>query len=440
MIKELKEYRLKNGFKLIIKEDHRAPIAIFQLVYKVGSSYESSGITGISHVLEHMMFRGTKQITGDKFLKTISNYGGKANAQTGNDVTAYYEIVPIKGLESCFKLEADRMKNLLLCASDFKKEMEIVKEERRLRTDDNPQALTMERFEAAAYVSSPYHHPVIGWMNDLEYLTIEDVKEWYHTWYVPNNAIGVLVGNVQPEQIYKLINKHFGSIKQSPLFPMKPQEEIIPLGMRTVTVKAPARLPWLVMGYNVPVLKTASLPWEPYALLLLCELLAGGDSARFQQRLVRGKRVLLDTSYQFSPFSRLNTTLTLMGTPYPEKGINAAREAINEEIQLIKTQAPEKLEIKRIKTQFIADKIYQEDYIAQQAIEIAMLEAVGLSWREIDNAYQAISAITPKQIQQVARRYLLDDHLTIAMLEPQLIDTIQNKSYTAAHYLQEMIK
>ncbi|MGB6976911.1 MAG: pitrilysin family protein, partial [Gammaproteobacteria bacterium] len=263
------EYQLKNGLKLLVKEDHRAPVAVSQVWYKVGSSYEPRGITGISHALEHMMFRGSEHYGPGEFSRIIADIGGEQNASTSYDYTNYYELLSADKLPIAFQLEADRMRHLLLREQDFKNEIQVVMEERRMRTDDNPQALTFERFMAAAHVANPYHHPTVGWMSDLQNMRVEDLRAWYQKWYAPNNAIVIVVGDVEPEKIHQLAEKYFGELKPVQLPPLKPSPEINTPGKRVITVAAPAKLPWLVMGYNTPVLKTNQHPSDIYALLVL---------------------------------------------------------------------------------------------------------------------------------------------------------------------------
>lgn len=412
------EFLFKNGLKLIVKEDHRAHIATFQIFYKVGSSYEHGGITGISHALEHMMFRGTKNHTADQFLQTISGYGGQQNAFTTRDYTAYYQIMSADKLNYSFQFEADRMENLLLQAKDFSKEIEIVMEERRMTTEDNPKRLTYERFAATAFSSSPYRYPVIGWMNDLKNMTVLDLKNWYRTWYAPNNAIIVLIGDIVPQKAYRLAKKYFGHIKPSVLPSIKPQKEIKPLGVRTTVVKTPAKLPWLIIGFNVPVINTIQDKWEPYALLVLCEILAGGKSARLQKNIIREKELALEVNYTYSPFERIDTLLTLSATPTIGHTVEELQKELFNEIWQLQNHLATHKELTRVKTTIIAEKVYKADSINHQACEIGSFEVVGLSFKEIEKAYRAIHAITLEQVQKVACKYLIPDHLTVTKLEP----------------------
>ncbi|OQX32545.1 MAG: peptidase M16, partial [Candidatus Sedimenticola endophacoides] len=225
------EFTLGNGMRVIVKEDHRAPIAVSQVWYKVGASYEPDGITGVSHLLEHMMFKGTQAHPPGEFSRIVAANGGEENAFTGSDYTAYYQTLSSDRLEIAFELEADRMRNLTLLEEEFLKEVEVVKEERRLRTEDSPTSLTYEQFSAVAYRSLPYANPVIGWMNDLENMSVEDLRRWYRLWYAPNNATLVVVGDVEPRQVLELAERHFGPLAPEPVPPLKPLIEPPQRGM-----------------------------------------------------------------------------------------------------------------------------------------------------------------------------------------------------------------
>lgn len=412
------EYQLKNGLKLIVKEDHRAPVAIMEVWYKVGSSYETNGTTGVSHALEHMMFRGSKNYSASEFLRTISENGGQQNAFTSNDYTGYYEMASADKLPISFKLEADRMRNLLLQEQDFNKEIQVVMEERRLRTEDDPQQLTYERFMAALHVSNPYHHPVIGWMSDLQNMTVNDLKNWYQTWYAPNNALVVVVGDVNPDQVYQLAEQYFGPLPSSQVPVLKPRKEIAAKGERTVVVEAPAKLPWLILGYNTPVLNTAQEKWEPYALTVLAGILGGGDSARLPTDLVRGKQIVTDIGVNYSAFDGKDNAFFIQATPAPGHTVEEVKQAVLAEIKKIQDQPVTAEELQRIKAQIIAARVFQEDSISFQAEEIGSLEAVGLPWQEADNMIKQVETITAAQVQAVARKYLVSDNLTIGILKP----------------------
>ena len=420
---EVHEYRLDNGLKLIVKPDHRAPVMVSQIWYKVGSSYEYDGITGVSHVLEHMMFKGTANLAPGEFSRIIAEHGGRENAFTSRDYTAYFQSMERSRLPVSFELEADRMRNLLLQPEEVEKEVRVVMEERRLRTEDNPQALTFEQFNATAFLNSPYRIPVIGWMNDLENLHLDDLQDWYRKWYAPNNATLVVVGDVQPDEVHALAERHFGPLEPSAdLAPPKPRAEIEQRGMRRIEVKAPAELPFLIMGYKVPVLLGAEADWEPYALEVLTGLLSGGSSARLSRSLVRGQQVAAAASADYSLYARQQSLLTLSGTPASGHDIAALERALREQVRLLQEQPVSEAELARVKAQVVASNVYEQDSAFYQAMKIGTLETVGLDWRMLDDYVPRVRAVTAGQVQAVARKYLRDEGLTVGVLDPQPMD------------------
>ncbi len=419
---QVREYRLDNGLKVIVKEDHRAPIVVSQVWYKVGSSYEPAGITGISHVLEHMMFKGTEKHPPGEFSRIIAANGGEENAFTGRDYTAYFQTMAKDRLAVSFELEADRMRNLTLPAEEFAKEVEVVKEERRLRTEDKPTSLTYEQMAAVAYRSLPYSHPIIGWMNDLENLTVEDLRVWYRRWYAPNNATLVVVGDVDPEQVLALARKHFGPLKPERIPALKPLREPPHRGITRLEVKAPAREPYLVFGYKTPVITTAMEPWEPYALDMLASILDGGSSARFSRDLVRGQEIADSADAEYNAYSRLSGMLLVDGTPAGGHDMDELELALRSEVERLKEELVPEPELERIRAQVVAGKVYELDSVFYQAMQIGMLETVGLDWRLKDEYVERIRQVTPEQVRAVARKYLNEENLTIARLVPLPMD------------------
>ncbi len=415
---QVHEFRLDNGLKVLVKEDHRAPVVVSQIWYKVGSSYEHDGITGVSHVLEHMMFKGTARHGPGEFSRIIAENGGEENAFTGRDYTAYFQQLEKSRLEVSFEMEADRMRNLLLPEEEFAREVKVVMEERRMRTEDRPESLTYEQLNAAAFVNSPYHHPIIGWMEDLESLEIADLAAWYRRWYAPNNATLVVVGDVEPRQVRELAEKHFGPIPPSELKPPKPRAEIRQRGERRVVVRAPAELPYLLMGYKVPVLKTAAEEWEPYALEVLAGVLDGGDSARLARNLVRKRQLAASAGAGYNLYSMRQDLFLLDGTPARGHSAAELEKALREEIERLKREPVSSAELARIKAQVVAGKTYEQDSIFYQAMQMGTLETVGLGWQRMDEYSDRVLAITAEQLQKVARKYLVDERLTVARLEP----------------------
>jgi zinc protease len=426
---QVHETTLSNGMKVLVKEDHRAPVVVSQVWYKVGSSYEDNGITGVSHVLEHMMFKGTKKHGAGEFSRIVAENGGRENAFTGRDYTAYFQQLEKSRLPISFQLEADRMRNLTLPEDEFSKEVEVVIEERRLRTEDKPRALTQEQFYATAFVSSPYHNPIIGWMGDLKNLTVDDLKTWYGRWYAPNNATLVVVGAVKAPAVFELAEQYFGKLAPSEVRPLKPRPEIPQLGMRNITVKAPAKLSYMLMGYKVPVVNTAVEEWEPYALEMLAGILCGSNSARFPRELVREKQIAAGINVGYDLFARQEDLLVFDATPAEGHSIEKLRRAIEEQIKRIKTEVVNEEELARIKAQVVAHKVYEQDSVFYQAMQMGLLETVGVGWQKLDEYPERIRAVTAEQVQAVARKYLVDDGLTVAILEPQ---SLTDKSLASA--------
>lgn len=416
------EYQLDNGLKLIVKEDHRAPVVVSQVWYRVGASYEHDGITGISHVLEHMMFKGTKNHAPGEFSRIISENGGSQNAFTSNDYTAYFQTLEKSRLPVSFELEADRMRNLKLTDEEFQKEIKVVMEERRMRTDDKPTSYTYEQFNATAFTSSSYRIPTIGWMDDLENLELADLQDWYKRWYAPNNAIVVVVGDVEPEAVLELAQQHFGPRKPEAIIPPKPRVEPEQEGPRMITVRQPAEVPYLVMGYKVPVLKTAGADWEPYALEVLAGILDGGDSARLARELVRGSQVASSAGAGYDLYDRQSSLFLLDGTPSNSHSVDDLQQALLEQITRLQEAPVTADELARVKAQVVASDVYEQDSVFYQGMKIGQLESVGLDWRLEAGYVERINAVTPEQVQAVAGKYLVENRLTVAELDPLPIE------------------
>lgn len=416
------EHQLGNGMKIFVKPDRRAPIAVTQVWYKVGASYEPDGITGISHALEHMMFKGTQKYGPNRFSELIAEQGGSENAFTGQDYTAYFQTLAADRLEIAFELEADRMKNLTLDAGEFAKEIKVVQEERRLRTEDKPKSLTYERFQATAWRVSPYRNPTIGWMSDLENMTTEDLRAWYQQWYAPNNATLVVVGDVEPKAIFAMAEKYFGPLEPSTISPQKPMPEPPQNGHIRMTVKAPAQQPYLLMGYKTPVITRDSNDWEPYALEMLVAVLDGGSSARLSRELIRGQEIAVSTGSNYDSTSRLPGMLTLAAVPAKNHSIAELEAALQKQVQHLKDELVSEQEMEKVRNQLLASKVYERDSVFYQAMLIGQLETVGLPWQLAETSLEKMRQVTAEQVREVARKYLTQDNLTFAELVPQPMD------------------
>jgi len=418
------EFGLPNGLKLLVREDTRAPVVVSQVWYKVGASYEHDGITGISHVLEHMMFKGTEKYGEGEFSRIIAENGGTENAFTGADFTAYFQTLEKSRLRISFELEADRMQNLMLQQDAFEREIEVVKEERRLRTEDNPGAFMQEVAMATAFQTAPYRQPVIGWMADLESMQIDRLKGWYGSWYAPNDAPVVVVGDVRPEDVYTLAKGYFGPLKREPVATPAHRPEVPQNGIKRVVVQRPAEIPQLMMSYKAPSLKlsleegSGSESWEPYALEVLSGILSGGGSARFPSRLVRGEEVAAGISSSYNLAARLEGLFTISGTPARGRTISELEYAVRAQIADLQQHEVSAEELQRVKAQVVSSQVYEQDSAFFQGMILGIYETVGLGWRMADEYVSRIQEITPARIQAVAKKYLIDERATIAVLEP----------------------
>lgn len=415
---EVYERTFKNGLKILVKEDHRSPVVVSQVWYKVGSSYESGGVTGISHMLEHMMFKGTESYPIGEFSRIIAENGGRENAFTGRDYTAYFQTLEKSRLAISFKLEADRMQNLRLNVDELKKEREVVTEERRMRVDDKPRSKTKEFFMAMAFANSPYKNPVIGWPSDIKNYQLADLQNWYQRWYVPNNATLVVVGDVEKNEVFMLAEKYFSKLKSRPTPTIKPQTEIEQWGVRKTTIKLPAKLPYILMAYKVPVLNTSKNEAEVYALEVLAGILGGGDAARLPSKLIRDKQIAVSTGVSYNLLARLPELFMLNATPTTEHSVSALEYALKAEILLLKNELVSAEELQRVKAQVLAESVYEKDSNFYQAMQLGLYETVGIGWKKADEYVQKINQITAHQVRAVARQYLLEDKLTIAYLDP----------------------
>ena len=413
------ERKLANGLRVIVKEDHRAPTVVHMVWYRAGSMDEVSGTSGVAHVLEHMMFKGTKKVKSGEFSRRIAAAGGRENAFTNRDYTAYFQQVPKAALPLMLQLEADRMSNLLVTADEFSREIKVVMEERRLRTEDQPRALVAEALNAEAYFAHPYRRPVIGWMNDLENMSYLDARNWYARWYVPNNAFVVVVGDVKADEVFALAQEYYGRIKAGPLPARKPQLEPEQRGVRRLVVKAPAELPYLLMGWKCPVLRDVDKDSQPYALEVLAGVLDGNESARLNQSLVRNSRIASEVGAGYDTTARGPGMCFLEGTPSQGRSAAELETGLRAELARLVQDGVTEDELARVKAQVVASQVFKRDSIFGQAMEIGQFETAGLSHKDIDRVLDRIKAVTAEQVRAAAKEYFVDDALTVVVLDPQ---------------------
>ncbi len=425
------EKTLPNGLKVIVKEDHRAPTAIQMVWYRAGSIDEKDGTSGVAHVLEHMMFKGTKSVGPGEFSRRVAAAGGRDNAFTGSDYTAYFQMVPKARLPEMMALEADRMGHLALTEKEFSSEIKVIMEERRMRTEDQPTAQVSEVLHSVAFQAHPYRRPVIGWMDDLEHMSWKDARDWYQTWYAPNNAELVVVGDVNHEEVFRLAEKHYGGYKPRALPERKPQKEPEQIGIKRVTVKAPSKLPYLLMAWKVPRLGDVDKDRESYALEVLSSVFDGHQAARFARSLVREQRVAQSAGAGYDGTVRGEALFMFDGQPAEGKTVADLETALRAELKRVQDEGVSAEELARVKVQTIAAQVYKRDSMMAQVMEIGQAEMNGVGWRNVDKMLERIRGVTAEEVQAVAKKYFRDDSLTVAVLDPQPIDTTAPKKKPA---------
>jgi zinc protease len=410
---QVSETVLPNGLKVLLLENHKAPLVTFQVWYRVGSRNEAWGRTGLSHVLEHMMFKGTEKIGPEEFSRIIQENGGNDNAFTSRDYTAYFENLSADRVQVAVDLEADRMQNLMLREEDFRTERMVVMEERRLRTEDSPQAYLSEQLEATAFQIQPYHWPIIGWMEDIAGLTIEDLKAYYRTYYNPVNAFVVVVGDFRKEDLLSRIEKAFGAYSKGEVPQQAKGLELAQAGERRLLVKKEAQLPSIVMGYHVPNLREP----DSYVLEVIATVLSAGKSSRLYQSLVREKRLAFGADADHSLTSRDPGLFYLSADPLPGKEVPEVEKALDQEIERLQKEPVGEREMEKAKNQLEAAFVFGQDSMFNQARLLANYE-IAQSWKEIDDFLPSIRKVTAGDIQRVAKRYLIPDNRTVGILMP----------------------
>lgn len=421
------EFTLSNGLRLIVREDHRAPTVAHVVWYRAGSLDEFNGTTGVAHALEHMMFKGTKTVGPGQFSRQVAALGGRENAFTSKDYTGYFEQTEKSRLPEMMRLEADRMANLSLSADEFAKEIQVVMEERRLRTDDQPHALLYEQLMASALVANPYRRPIVGWMDDLQHMTVQDTRDWYERWYAPNNAVVVVSGDVDAAQVKQLAEKYYGPLQQRALPDRRPQNEPAQLGVRRIFVKAPAENPSVMLAWRAPRLTDVEKDDDVYALQVLAAVLDGYGNARLTSRLVRDQRIANDVGAGYDGIGRGPQFFIMNGTPAQGRTPEQIEKALRAQVADIAAHGVTEAELGRVKAQVVASQIYKRDSVFGQAMEIGLSEMSGISWRKIDRVLEKVKAVTPAQVQAVAGKYFGDESLTVATLVPQPIDEATRK-------------
>lgn len=421
---------LPNGMRVLVYENPRAPTALHMVWVKAGSIDETSGRTGLAHVLEHMMFKGTKTLAPGEFSRRVAALGGRENAFTAKDYTGYFQQVHKDSLREVMRLEADRQRNLVLKEDEFKKEIQVVMEERRLRTDDNPTSLAYETLVAQAFQANPVRNPIIGWMNDLENLTIKDVEQWYRDWYAPGNLVLVVAGDVDAKQVFDWAREFYGAMKPRALPDRKPQAEPEQNGMRRVGLRAPAQNAFVMMAYKAPSLNETFGPLNAsqqpardlVALGVLATLLDDPGTGRLFKRLVREEQVAISVDTGAPGVGRGPGLFYIDITAAPGASLASLEVKAKEEINRIAKEGVEEKELARVKRQAKASEVFRQDSMFSLAMEAARLLLAGRPLEDSENWLKVLDDIRSEDLQRVAKTFFVDHQLTALEFEPLPLD------------------
>ena len=432
---QAQQFTLANGMSLIVKPDRRAPTAVHMLWLRVGSMDEVDGASGVAHVLEHMLFKGTPSVPAGEFSRRVAALGGRDNAFTSLDYTGYYQQIPANRLADVMQLEADRFAHNQWPDEEFKKELEVVKEERRMRTEDNPRALMHEALNATVFVASPYRRPIVGWMSDLDALTPEDARAFYQRWYVPANAAVVVAGDVDVAEVRRLAEKYYGSLPSRALPERKPRVEPAQTGVKRIAFKAPAEQAMVTLAYKVPSFQSfEGGPDEADALALtvLSAVLDGYSGARLERALTQGPNRVADSAGSDNGlWGRGPQLFTLSGVPAQGKTAEQVEAALREQVARIATEGVSEAELNRVKTQWVASAVYKLDSVFNQARELGTAWVQGLPLDANERVIERLRGVTADQVKAVAGKYFGDDQLTVAQLLPQPLNK-ERKPRTAS--------
>lgn len=412
------EATLDNGLHIVIKKDTRAPIAMTQLWYKVGSNDEPVGKGGMSHFLEHMMFKDNAHLKRTEFNRLISEFGGQNNAFTSDTHTAYYELFPASYYPLSMQMESFRMQDLHIKDSEVATEKEVVKEERRQRTEDNPLSKAYEEFITLSQPDSPKSRPVIGSMADIENLSTADLQAWYDTYYAPNNATLVVVGDVDYDEVISTAKKYFGDKKAINIPERIMPTQLTHQGYRHATTEQAVKVPSLMMAYNVPSITTSDKQ-TAHALSLFQYALDGDMSSYFERVLVREKQLFSQIYASYDAFDRGDGLFFIQAVPRQGVDLQTAEQAILGVIDTAKNTPITDQQMSRITTSLLSELTFAQDSITAQAQIIGGLANMGLPVDSYDRLPDDLKQIQPIKVQEVAKYYLTKDNLTTLYILPK---------------------
>ena len=410
-------YRLDNGLKVLTLEDHSVPAMSYYTFFRVGSRDERPGRTGISHLFEHMMFNGTKKYGPEVFDRTLESKGGASDAFTTEDITVYYENFPSDSLDTVVDLEADRMAGLALTDESLNREREVVKEERRLTTDNDIEGSMFELLEGAAYLAHPYRWPVIGWPADLDAITVKDCDDYFQVHYAPNNATVILVGDFKPDRAISLISKAYGSIPAQPPPAAVVRDEPVQQGERRAVLKRAAQLPAIAMAYHVP----ATSSDDVFALDLLQIILGEGESSLLTRKLVYEKelatRVEVENSWRIDP-----SLFVVYAEAKPGVTIGALETALTEELETLGRQEVADTALQKARNIRTTTEVKALKTNGGKAEQLGMFETYFGGYTRLFTVLKSYEAMTKTDLLKAAARYLRPDNRTVVTLVPAEVD------------------
>lgn len=410
-------FTLDNGLQVVVVTNRRAPIVTQMLWYKVGSADEPRGKSGIAHVLEHMMFKGTEQYPDGKFSDLVARNGGQENAFTSYDYTGYYQTVARDRLELIMKLEADRMNNLVLKPEDVVTERQVVMEERRQRVESEPSGQLSEMANASLYLHHPYGTPVIGWTDEITSITAEEMQEFYETWYAPNNAVLVIAGDVTVDEVRPLAEKYYGALPREDVPPRQRVQEPPQSAPRTVELEsARVQQPSLSIRYLAPSYNTAEGN-SPYALQVLSEVLGGGPTSRLYRKLVVDQAVAVSAGSWYSPNAVDTADFGFYISPRPDISIDKAEEALRAEIETLLQDGVSDTEVAEAKERLRADTVYAQDSVNTAPRVIGRALATGQTVEHVESWPDRIAEVTPADVEAAAKQVLTPESSVTAVLK-----------------------
>jgi zinc protease len=413
----ISELTLNNGLKILVKKDTRAPVAMFQIWYRVGSSYEPEGMNGVSHMLEHLMFNTPGNVRLQMGFNQLNLLGAQGNAYTSRDYTFYYHLLEKNHLEVAFQVEAERMQNLIFHQPTFDIEQKVIEEELFTRKSREPQLTAYDELYANSFLFNGYQLPIIGYVDDIRQLTIKQTQDWYRHFYAPDNAVIVVIGDVNERQVFNLAYKYFSAVPASGIKAKTIIREYWPGKPIRVKIPEKTEIPILLMAFKVPVINTAVPLWEAYALDVLAGWFESGTNSRLHKVLIRDKKLAYDISVQYAVMSRQDNLFIIEATPLEGVTLAKLERALFAEIQKSKKELIDLQLLEIIKDQMVSEEIFERDSLYTQAKILGQAEVVGIPWQEDSLYMDRINRVTPKQIQWVLRKYFRPDNKVVVMQE-----------------------